>query len=370
MAERIDPWSSGEIEDYRRLMKDFGIEPMEPYRKKFSDNLCIRRGIVFGHRDFGKIAECIEKKKPYVMMTGMMPSGKFHFGHKMVADQIIWHQQKGAKTYVCAADMESWLMRDTPFEAARKTAVEEYLENYVALGLKPDNLTFWVQSDYHREYYKLRDMSSKRVTFNELKAIYGELTPGKIISVLTQVADILHPQLPELEGPMPTVVPVGVDQDPHIRLTRDIAARLSADRSGEKDFHCIQPSSTYHRFMSGLQGGKMSSSSPGSFIALTDSPKEARKKIMSAKTGGGATVGEQRKFGGNPEACGIYEMCLYHLVKDDKGLEEMHSECKSGRLICGECKKNCADLLEKFLVDHQKKKKEAGKQVSRILSKK
>jgi tryptophanyl-tRNA synthetase len=324
--------------------------------------------VIFGHRDFGKIAEAIEKKRPYAMMTGLMPSGRMHFGHKMVADEIIWFQRHGARTFVCAADVESYLMRDMPFEKAREIALTEYLTNYIALGLSPKNLTFWFQSDYRNEYYRLRDMAAKRVTFNELTAIYGELSTGKIVSVLSQVADILHPQLPELSGPKPVVVPVGVDQDPHIRLTRDIATRLNAERDGGREFACIPPSSTYHKFMQGLSGGKMSSSDPKSFIALSEEPAAARKKVVSAKTGGRETVEEQKKKGGEPEKCMIFELYKYHLIEDDKKLKEIYENCKSGKLLCGEDKKNCADLVEKFLVDHAKKREKAKDKMGEYVS--
>ena len=360
----IDPWASSDIEDYEKLMKEFGMEGMEKFRKKYSDLRYIRRGIIFGQRDLAKIDEAIEKKKKFALMTGLMPSGKFHFGHKMVADEIIWFQKKGAQIFSCAADIESYVMRGITLEEARKTAVEEYLANYIALGLDPKNLTFWFQSGYRSEYYRLADMLSKKVTFNELKAIYGELSTGKIISALKQAADILHPQLPELGGPRPVVVPVGADQDPHIRLTRDLAQRFS------DEFKFVPPAATYHKFMSGLQGGKMSSSNPQSYIALTDDPKEARKKIMSAKTGGCATLEEQKKAGGKPEECVIYELYLYHLIDDDKELAEVHSKCKAGKLMCGEDKKHCADLMEKFLVEHQKKRVAALAEARKIAEKK
>lgn len=379
MEKRIDPWTLGGFgnssEDYQALIDEFGMEPMEPYRTKYDSFRYIRRGIIFGHRDFKSISEAVEKKKPYAMMTGLMPSGKFHLGHKMVADEIIWFQRQNAEVFVCAADIESYLMRDIPFKEAKKIAVTEYLENYLALGLNPKNVTFWFQSNYRSEYYRLRDMASKRVTFNELRAIYGELSPGKIISVLMQAADILHPQLPELGGPKPVVVPVGADQDPHIRLTRDIASRLNAVRIGphgtiingtgkvseiepeaERDLPCIPPSATYHKFMRGLSGGKMSSSDPKSYIALTDDPQTARKKIMSAQTGGRTTVEEQKKLGGVPEKCMIYELYLYHLIDDDLKLSEIYHECKNGSLLCGEDKKRCAELMVRFLEEHQKKK--------------
>jgi tryptophanyl-tRNA synthetase len=296
-------------------------------------------------------------------MTGMMPSGSFHIGHKMVADEIIWFQRKGAEVFICAADIESYLMRDIPLDKARKIAIEEYLTNYVALGLKPENVTFWFQSDYKSEYYRLCDMSAKEVTFNELKGIYGELTVCKIISALKQVGDILHPQLKEFGGPKPVVVPVGTDQDPHLRLARDIASRLQG-------FNMIPPSATYHKLMHGLQGGKMSSSKSDSYISLSGNPKAEAKKMLSAKTGGRATLEEQKKLGGVPEDCVVYEICLYHLIPDDKELEEIRSQCRSGKLLCGECKKNCVGRLEKFLFEHQKKRNEAGKLVEKILKQK
>ncbi len=362
----IDPWTVSEIKDYGKLMTEFGMEPFEEYRERFDSFRLVRRGIIFGHRGFKKIVDAVDGGKQWAMMTGLMPSGRFHLGHKMVADEIIWFQGLGAETFVCAADMESYLMRDIPFEEARRIAVEEYLTNYFALGLKKKRLHFWFQSDYLPEYYKLRDMASKRVTFNELKSIYGTLNTGKIVSVLTQVADILHPQLETFGGPKPVVVPVGADQDPHIRLTRDVASRLNADREGGRDFKCMPPSATYHKFMSGLQGGKMSSSDPSSHIALNGDPKSARKKIMSAKTGGRATVEEQKKKGGEPERCMIYELYLYHLIDDDLELSRIYHECREGKLLCGEDKRRCADLMEKFLKKHQKKIPSARKKAAKL----
>lgn len=359
--KRINPWGSEDIEDYQNLFKEFGIESFDKFRNKFSDNRYMRRGIVFGHRDFKKISDAIEKKKPFVMMTGLMPSGKFHFGHKMVADQIIWYQKIGAKLYVCVADMEAYLTRDINQKTAIKLAIEEYLINYLALGLKKKNLYFYFQGNHTVPYYRFRDTLSRKTTFNELQAIYGDLTPGKILSVLTQVADILHPQLDEFEGPIATVVPVGADQDPHMRLTRDIASKF------QNEFKFILPSSTYHKFMHGLQEGKMSSSDPKSFIALTDDFEIVRKKIIESKTGGRSTVKEQKEKGGVPEDCMVYELFLYHLVDDDNELEELYRECKSGELSCGNCKEICIEMMIKFLKEHQKKREKVRKAVERIL---
>jgi tryptophanyl-tRNA synthetase len=372
MADRIDPWSSKiEVKDYSRLLKEFGIQDFRPLVPKIKDPmLTMRRGIIFGHRDFDRVINAIEGRKKFVMLTGLMPSGKFHLGHKMVADEIVYLQEHGARTYICVADTEAYNMRGLKMEEMRKTAIEEYLLNYIALGLKPKDCDFYFQSARSAEagksnaYYRLIGMVSKRTTFNEMKAIYGELTPGKIISVFTQVADILHPQLPEFEGQCPVVVPVGVDQDPHIKLTRDIASRFR----GNNEFDFLPPSSFYHEFMPGLKGGKMSSSDTLSYIALTDDPKTVREKIMKyAFSGGGNSVEEHRKHGGNPDVDVAFQMLYFMFEPDDSRIKKIHDDYRSGRLLTGELKQIAIEKVVRFLEEHQKKREQARKLVPKFL---
>ena len=121
----------------------------------------------------------------------------------------------------------------------------------------------------------------------------------------------------------------------------------------------MPPASLYHRFMTGLTGGKMSSSKPESHIALTEDPKEAGKKIMRAITGGRQSLAEQKKLGGEPDKCSIYEFLVFHLSDDDKELLELDAECRSGRRMCGTCKKDVAERIERFLREHQQARKAA-----------
>jgi tryptophanyl-tRNA synthetase len=197
-----------------------------------------------------------------------------------------------------------------------------------------------------------------------MKAIYGfagESNIAHIFYPMIDVADILHPQLPEFGGPRPTVVPVGIDQDPHLRLARDVATRFG------KTFGFIPPSSTYHRLMRGLMGGKMASSRPDTAIFLTDPPEEITRKIRDAFTGGQPTAGEQRKLGGDPDKCVVYELCKCHLMPDDEELLELQEACKSGAIICGECKACVIERLTKFLKAHQAKRKRALAKVEKLV---
>ena len=70
MTYKVTPWEvEGKI-DYQKLIKEFGLQPLQHLPEVFNKNLLFRRGIIFAHRDFKFIAEAIEQKKPFVMMTG------------------------------------------------------------------------------------------------------------------------------------------------------------------------------------------------------------------------------------------------------------------------------------------------------------
>jgi tryptophanyl-tRNA synthetase len=366
MPKEINPWGSEDVKDYGKTAKEFGISPFGPVMKKLKEpHLLMRRGVVFGHRDFDRIVSA----KRYAMMTGLMPSGKFHIGHKILAEQIIYHQQVlGAKIFLCVADLEAYNMRLADMHKLRETAIEEYLINYIALGLKPRNCDFYFQSERSKDadksnaFYRLAGMVGRKVTMNELQAIYGQMSPGKLVSVMTQAADILHPQMPEFGSLKDVVIPVGIDQDPHIRLSRDIAGRFS------KEFGFKLPGATYHKFIRGLKGDKMSSSDPYSYIALSDDPKTVKTKINKyAFSGGRDTVKEHRRHGGNPDVDVSFQYLHSQFEPDDRKIKRLRDDYESGKLLTGELKQILIDKLTKFLVEHQKRRKAARKKVDRFL---
>jgi len=365
----VTPWEvKGEI-DYGKLIKEFGINTLKELPSVFNENVLFRRNVIFGHRDIQKILEAIKNKKKFVMMTGLMPTGKFHLGHMILAQQMIFYQKLGAKVYIAVADIEAYNAREQSLEESRKIALEQYIQNYIALGLKPENCEIYFQSERSKNgeksnaYYRLQNLLARHATFNEFKAVYGEITPGKMLSALLQASDMLHSQLPEFEGECPVIVPVGIDQDPHIRLTRDISQRIK-----EKKF--TQISSTYHKFMPGLGGGKMSSSDLTSFIALTDTPEEVKRKINKyAFSGGQATIEEHRKLGGNPDVDVSFQYLRMFFEPDDKKLEKIEKDYRSGKLLTGELKAILIEKINAFLKEHQKKREEAKKNIEKFLSK-
>jgi len=349
----LNPWGSETIKDYDKLTKEFGIERMPQIGV---DNHYFRRGIIFGHREFDKFWADYKAGKKVSILTGIMPSGPMHLGHKMVVDQCAFYQGLGIKTHVLIADIEARTTRGISKEEAERLALEEYLPNWIALGLDPKKADIYAQSNRSIPYYSFYSLLSGRVTFNEMQAVYGDITPGKMTSALVQMGDILHLQLPDYDGPHRVLVPVGADQDPHIRLARGFAEKLGLEK----------PAATFHRFASGLDGGKMSSSKPASHIALNDSPEVAVKKSVDVLTGGRNTAAEQKKLGGKIDECVVYELYAYHFIQDDKELAEIYRKCTKGEMLCGECKQILKKKVEKFMSDLAKKREKAKKQVEKM----
>ena len=365
---KVTPWEvSGEI-DYAKLGKEFGIKPMPKLPEIFEKNVLFRRKVVFAHRDFERILDSIKNKKKFVMMTGLMPTGKFHLGHMLLAQQMIFYQKLGAKIYIAVADLEAYNARQKSLKELRENAIDQYIINYIALGLKPENCEIYFQSsrssnaEKSNAYYRLASNFSRYATFNEFKAIYGDISPGKMNASLLQAADMLHSQLPEFEGPCPIVFPVGVDQDPHLRIARDISQRY-------QDHKFVQLSSTYHLFLPSLKGsGKMSSSDETSYIAMTDTEKEVKNKINKyAFSCGQATVEEHRKKGGNPDIDVSFQYLRMFFEEDDKKLKKIEEDYRSGKLLTGELKAILIEKINAFLKEHQKKREEAKKQIDKFL---
>jgi tryptophanyl-tRNA synthetase len=251
--------------------------------------------------------------------------------------------------YYAIADLESLVDNGTPLKESRKIAYDNLLD-LAALGIDFKKAKIYLQSE-EIKVQRLAYIYSRNVTNNMLQAIYGKHPVGIYMAALTQVGDILLPQVEH--GPIPVVVPVGFDQDPHIRLTRDIA----------KKHGLIPPASTYNKFLSSLLGvtRKMSKREPQGVIFLNEDPKKARKKIMKyAFSGGQPTVEEHRKKGGNPEIDVSYQYLTY-LEDDDKKLKRIHDDYKNGKLLSGEIKTILADKVEAFLIEHQKKRDKAKK---------
>jgi len=339
-------------DDYAYLMTEFGMEKIQDILPQIPDpHFYMTRGVMFGHTDLGRVVEAIRKKQPFAVMTGIKPSSYYHLGSFITATEVIYFQQQGAHVSFCIADIESYADgRQTP-QQTTKYAIDN-IADVLALGLDPKQAYIYRQSE-EIDVLRLGSIFSAHVTYNMMRGLYGDRTFGHYQSALIQAGDILLPQLERFGGPKPTVTPVGADQAPHGRLTRDLAKK----EEFQKLFGFFPSSFTFHLLLKGLDGSdKMSKRTPMSFFNFQEDDTLIKKKIMNAFTGGRDTVEEQRRLGGRPDICRNFDLGKFFFIPDDKDLDDLRDECMSGRLLCGECKQRMLERILRFKHQHNAKK--------------
>ena len=158
------------------------------------------------------------------------------------------------------------------------------------------------------------------------------------------------------------MIPHAVDQDVHFRLTRDILPKLGY----------YKPASIQCLFLPPLTGseGKMSSSKETEAILTTDSPEQVKKKINKyAFSGGKETLEEHRKSGGNPDIDVSFQYLKMFFEPDDKKLNKIEEDYRSGKLLSGELKAILIEKVNNFLKEHQKNRKLAEKNIDKFIYK-
>ena len=224
----IDPWASKGIKNYDEICEKFGLERIDHTTLPKPTHLH-RRGIIFAHRDLDSILNARKAGKSFGVLSGLMPSGQMHLGHKMVIDQARWFQDLGGDVTIAVADLEAHATRGLSLEKCKEYAVEEYISNYAGMGLNPDKTSIYFQSE-RAIVQKMGFTLGTKTNLSEMEAIYGfsgKTSLAHVQSPLVQAGDIVHPQLEEYGGLRPIVVPVGMDQDPHIRLTRGMVSKTN-----------------------------------------------------------------------------------------------------------------------------------------------
>jgi tryptophanyl-tRNA synthetase len=269
-----------------------------------------------------------------------MPSAdKIHLGNKAQVENLRYFQENNALTYILIADLEAMTTRGISLEEARERAFNFHIPAYIALGLDVKKTVFYFQSENKKVIHYAYNFARK-ITLNEFRSIYGSTEPNRILAATTQVADILYPQFKER---IPGIIPVGIDQRNHIQLTRDVVSRF-------KEYNFISPSAIYTKFMPSLDGDvKMSKSNPESMIELPENIDMACKKIRKAVTGGRKTLEEHKRLGAEIEKDMVFELLKQHLIEDDKELERIYLEYKSGKLASNELKEIACEKITIFM---------------------
>lgn len=361
----VTPWEvSGDLEDkmYIKLIERFGTQALssdliEKFRKLTGEiHPLIKSQYFFSHRDLDWLLTKYENGDPFYLYTGRGPSGLVHIGHILPWLFTKYLQDKfGSKLLFQLTDDEKFLYNAG---ATRETISKYTYENIldiIAIGFQP-NLTRIIIDTKHINYlYPIATEIAKKITFSTAKAVFGFTNTtniGMIGFPPIQAAPCFLPSIIE-KKPTPVLIPAAIDQDPYWRITRDIAAKLGF----------YKPAQIHSKFLPSLSRiSKMSSSKPETAIFTTDEPEIVEKKALSSFTGGQATISLQKKLGGNADICPVYAYLKYFFDTEKESLER-YIRCKSGNLLCGECKSDLANNTKTFIIEFKRKREKAKDKV-------
>jgi len=357
---KVTPWEvEGDI-DYNKLIEQFGTQPITSELVDKVEQLVgeahpfLRRKIFFSHRDFDWILSNYEKGRKFALYTGRGPSGHTHLGHVLPWIFTKYLQDK----FGC--DLWFQLTDDEKFVLSQNLSLEE-VDQYtydntldiIAMGFDPKKTKIFSDLQNAKTLYRHAIQVAKKVTYSTAKAVFGFDNSTNIGLIFFTSMQSVPAFLPSIASgkKVPVLIPCAIDQDPHFRVTRDVAEKLGY----------YKPALIQSMFLPSLEGpdSKMSASKENTAIFTVDTPKVAKKKVMNAFTGGCQSLAEQKEKGGNPNICTIFQYLYILFEGDDAALEERRQRCIAGEEMCGNCKKYLAEKVVDFLKGHQARREQA-----------
>jgi tryptophanyl-tRNA synthetase len=273
------------------------------------------------------------------ILSGMRPTGPLHLGnlHGALSNWVNMQEQ-----YDCFFFIADWHALTSDYEDTGNISkyVRNMLIDWLSAGLLPDKSTLFIQSRIkeHAELFLILSMITP-VPWLERNPTYKDQivqldnkdlsTFGFLGYPVLQAADII---MYKAYG-----VPVGVDQVPHVEITREIARRFNyfyGDVFPEPESILTQTPKIL-----GIDRRKMSKSYNNA-IFLSDSPEEIGAKVAKMLTD---PQRARKSDPGNPDVCNVYE--FHKLYSDKQTVERINQECRTAEIGCVECKKVMARNL-------------------------
>lgn len=248
---KVTPWEVKGNIDYDLLQKRFGTTPIdnileEKLMKYGHLHPMIRRRVFYSHRDMIQLLNEYDKGHKFVLYTGRGPSGNTHLGHIMPWIFNKWIQDTfDVDMLFQITDDEKFLFKDLALDDTSNIAYENALD-FIAIGFNTKKTKIILNTKNIDKLYPMALKISKKVTFSTSRAVFGFSNSTNIGSIFYTTLQSAPAFLPseDMKMDIPVLIPCGIDQDPHFRITRDVAPGLGYPK----------PSLIYCKMFPGLSG--------------------------------------------------------------------------------------------------------------------
>ena len=285
------------------------------------------------------------------VFSGARPTGRQHLGNYLGAIQNYVALQKDYDCIYCIVDVHALTTVETTQDLKQNTF--EMTVDWLAAGIRPEESILFVQSqvpevmELHTylsmvtQIGKLTDLP----TFKEKVAQQPEnVNYGLLGYPVLMTADIVLYKA--------DIVPVGVDQAPHLEFAREIVRSFNY-RYNTKVL--IEPQVKHTEILKviGIDGKAKMSKSLNNHIELASTPEETTARVREMVTD---PARMKRTDPGNPDVCNVYSM--HKIFSSGEEIEMVNVECRRAGIGCVDCKKLLAKNLNQHLEPFRAKRAE------------
>ena len=293
------------------------------------------------------------------VFSGARPTGRQHLGNYLGAIKNYVAMQDEYDCVYCIVDVHALTTVETTQELRLNTF--EMALDWLASGIRPDESILFVQShvpevmELHTylsmvtQFGKLTDLP----TFKEKVRQQPEnVNYGLLGYPVLMTADIVLYKT--------DLVPVGIDQAPHIEFAREIVRSFNY-RYNTKVL--VEPQVRHTEILKvvGIDGRDKMSKSLNNHIELASTPEETVKRVREMVT---APARQRKTDPGNPDVCNVFTM--HKIFSPQEEVDMINTECRRAGIGCVDCKLRFANNLNKHLEPFRAKRTELASQESYV----
>ncbi len=293
------------------------------------------------------------------VFSGARPTGRQHLGNYLGAIQNYVALQDEYECVYCIVDIHALTTVETTADLKQNTY--EMALDWLAAGIRPDETIMFVQSHVPQvmELHTLLSMVTPLGKLTDLPTFKEKIrqNPNNVNYGLVGYPVLMAADIVLYKSDL---VPVGVDQAPHIEFTRETVRSFNYRYNTNV---LIEPQAKHTEIpkVIGLDGKEKMSKSLDNHIELAATPEETQKRVMQMVTDPQRL---RRDDPGNPEVCNVFSMHKIFSPKEE--VEMINVECRKAGIGCVDCKKRFAANLNAHLAPFRVKRAEIGRKPEQV----
>jgi tryptophanyl-tRNA synthetase len=285
------------------------------------------------------------------VFSGARPTGRQHLGNYLGAIQNYVALQDDYECVYCIVDIHALTTVEDTLNLRQNTY--EMALDWLAAGIRPEETIMFVQSHVPQvmELHTLLSMVTPLGKLTDLPTFKEKVRQqpdninyGLVGYPVLMTADIVLYKT--------DVVPVGIDQAPHIEFAREIVRSFNY-RYNTKALIEPQMKNTKILKVLGIDGKEKMGKSLNNHIEIASTPEETQKRVMQMVTDPARL---RRNDPGNPDVCNVFSM--HKIFSTDEEVEMTNRDCRTAALGCVDCKKRLATNMNKNLEPFRAKRAE------------